>query len=278
MSAGEAQATLARPAPENPATKGARHLLRLTLLIGVSALLLVAVGALGTRFGLWDWRVGFLAMTVQAAPQAAVLGVLSGLVALYVAAFAGWRRLWLLAALSLIAPLAVLFGFGGFRAGAAAVPAIHDYATDWSEPLMPSAAMLAARGPDANPILADPRMELGEGRPEIENWADDRVSRIGRDACPGARPVRLAEPPEAAQAKVRSVLQAHGLAISSEAPGRLEAVATSGWFRFRDDVMVRVRPEGGGARVDMRSVSRVGRSDLGANCKRLTALVSALGG
>jgi hypothetical protein len=42
---------------------------------------------------------------------------------------------------------------------------------------------------------------------------------------------------------------------------------------FRDDVVVRIRPAPGGARVDARSASRYGRSDLGANARRIRALL-----
>jgi uncharacterized protein (DUF1499 family) len=47
-------------------------------------------------------------------------------------------------------------------------------------------------------------------------------------------------------------------------------------FRFRDDFVVRVRPEGQGARVDMRSRSRVGKGDLGANALRIRQFLQAL--
>ncbi|HJR53568.1 MAG TPA: DUF1499 domain-containing protein, partial [Gemmatimonadota bacterium] len=51
--------------------------------------------------------------------------------------------------------------------------------------------------------------------------------------------------------------------------GRIEATATTPWFGFKDDVVVRIRPEAGGSRVDVRSVSRVGRSDVGTNARRI---------
>lgn len=270
------QAPISDTQPENPATKGARHLLRLALLLGLSAPLLLLVGAVGTKLGLWNWRFGFLTLTIGWVPKAAFLGVIAGLAAVYVATFAGWRRLWLLAAISLLVPLLTVVGFGAVRGKAAAVPPIHDYATDWREPLTPSPTLLRARGPEANPIVPDPRMKLSATRPEIENWADDRVARIGAEACPGARPVTLSEPPERAQARVREALEREGLTLAGEAPGRLEATATSFWYGFKDDVMARVRPEGTGARVDFRSVSRVGQSDLGANCARVTKLAAAL--
>jgi len=45
---------------------------------------------------------------------------------------------------------------------------------------------------------------------------------------------------------------------------------------FHDDIVVRVRPDGSGSRVDVRSVSRVGRSDLGTNARRILRFLEAL--
>jgi uncharacterized protein (DUF1499 family) len=66
----------------------------------------------------------------------------------------------------------------------------------------------------------------------------------------------------------------------SEAPaeGRLEATDTTFWFGFKDDVVVRVRPDGTGSRVDVRSLSRVGRSDLGMNARRIRRFLERLRG
>ena len=62
------------------------------------------------------------------------------------------------------------------------------------------------------------------------------------------------------------------------AAGRIEATATTFWFGFEDDVVVRIRPADGGSRVDVRSVSRVGRGDVGANARRIRAYVQHLTG
>src|SRR5262249_62411766 len=61
------------------------------------------------------------------------------------------------------------------------------------------------------------------------------------------------------------------------AAGEIEAVTTTPLFGFHDDVIIRVRPDaGGGSRVDMRSKSRVGQGDLGANAARIRAFEAAL--
>ena len=62
----------------------------------------------------------------------------------------------------------------------------------------------------------------------------------------------------------------------SENEGRIEATATTFWFGFKDDVVIRVREDSGGTRIDLRSVSRVGGGDLGANAARIRAFIDAI--
>jgi uncharacterized protein (DUF1499 family) len=58
--------------------------------------------------------------------------------------------------------------------------------------------------------------------------------------------------------------------------GRIEATATTTWFGFKDDVVIRIEPAEQGSRIDVRSVSRVGRGDVGANAARIRAYVAKL--
>jgi len=58
--------------------------------------------------------------------------------------------------------------------------------------------------------------------------------------------------------------------------GTLEATATTALFGFKDDVSIRLSADAGATKVDMRSVSRVGVSDLGANAARIEAYFAAL--
>ena len=59
------------------------------------------------------------------------------------------------------------------------------------------------------------------------------------------------------------------IASTDKANGRIEATATTPLLRFKDDVIIRMRTTSKGTLLDVRSASRVGRSDLGANAKRL---------
>jgi uncharacterized protein (DUF1499 family) len=58
--------------------------------------------------------------------------------------------------------------------------------------------------------------------------------------------------------------------------GRLEAVATTFWFGFKDDIVIRILPDKGGSKIDIRSSSRVGRNDLGTNAERIKAFLRAM--
>ena len=59
------------------------------------------------------------------------------------------------------------------------------------------------------------------------------------------------------------------IVATDPAQGRIEATATTFWFGFKDDIVVRITAEGSGSRVDVRSLSRIGKSDVGANAKRV---------
>jgi uncharacterized protein (DUF1499 family) len=58
--------------------------------------------------------------------------------------------------------------------------------------------------------------------------------------------------------------------------GRIEAVATSRWFGFKDDVVIRIIPDGMGSRIDVRSTSRDVRADVGSNARRIREYLARL--
>jgi len=57
-------------------------------------------------------------------------------------------------------------------------------------------------------------------------------------------------------------------------PGVIEAIARTPLMGFREDVVVRVTPDQGGSRIDVRSASRYGLFDFGTNAKRIAALLT----
>jgi uncharacterized protein (DUF1499 family) len=116
------------------------------------------------------------------------------------------------------------------------------------------------------------------GAPNPADHGGTALAAQQRAGYPDLAPGRFTAPPDRVFARALDVARGLGWEIVATAPaeGRLEATDRTRWFGFRDDVVVRVRPDGAGTRVDIRSVSRVGRSDLGTNARRIRGFVEAL--
>jgi uncharacterized protein (DUF1499 family) len=124
--------------------------------------------------------------------------------------------------------------------------------------LVPAAGYVAARSvPPINDISTDPKEQ----------------SDAQRRAYPDIQPLRLPVAPNIAFERAKGAIEEAGWQIAREDPsaGRIEAVATTFWFGFKDDVVIRIAADGPGSRVDMRSKSRVGKGDLGTNAQRIRA-------
>lgn len=124
--------------------------------------------------------------------------------------------------------------------------------------------------------LAPPLMFQSQARrvPPINDITTEteNASKAQRDAYPDIQPITLGEPPQKAFERALAAAQAMGWEIVARDPaaGRIEAVDTTLWFGFKDDVVVRVAAApAGGSRVDVRSKSRVGRGDAGTNARRI---------
>jgi uncharacterized protein (DUF1499 family) len=141
------------------------------------------------------------------------------------------------------------------------VPPIHDITTDTDRP--PEFVAVLPRRADA---------------PNGVEYEGAEIARQQREAYPDIGPLRLPLAPGEAFARALAAARASGWEIvgADSAAGRIEATATTAWFGFKDDVVVRIAPEEGGSRVDVRSVSRVGKSDVGANAERIRKYLARL--
>ena len=102
-----------------------------------------------------------------------------------------------------------------------------------------------------------------------------RIARLQQQAYPDIRPVISPLEPERAWVHARALVAQSGWQILHEdrEAGTIEAVAVTPLFRFRDDVVIRIRSEGIGSRIDIRSASRLGISDLGTNARRISHFI-----
>lgn len=215
---------------------------RIALALAILAVVLLAASGLGVRAGLWPFRVGF-GMFAGA--------MIAGLGAVGVASVA-------LAVPRLRRPRSTLIVASLVGAASAAVPLDH--------------LRRVKTLPYINDLTTDSQRppQFSQPKPYEAHFAE--LQGIG---YPNLRGLELAVPQVQAFARARDALQAMGLEIvaADERQGTIEAVATTQWFGFKDDVAVRVSPAGAGSRIDVRSKSRVGRSDLGTNAKRIQDLL-----
>lgn len=249
----------------------------LWLALALLAWFLVAV--FGPKFGIIDWQTGFLFMTVRAGPILIGIVALVAVIALALAFFRKPRGAWWKAAIALAVPAILFAGLMSVRAQGASVPPIHDVATDLLDPPQYSQRTLAMREEwGANPLVdySVPlgQLEMWQGRVDddlaIKTHADIISENYGRIQPIPTRGMDQNEVLDAVVAAMADI----GLDDIRRDPeaGTVEGVAETFAYGFRDDVIVRVR-EG---RIDMRSASRVGLSDLGYNAERLRDLSDAI--
>jgi len=232
-------------------------------LVVALAVAAIALAGLGSRWGWWHFRTGFTML--RWGGYAALAGAALTVGAALVVRGPGRRR-----ALAVAGPLAVLALATvavpwQARRTARRVPPIHDITTDTEDP--PAFVALRDRRPGArNPV----------------EYGGPAVAAQQRAGYPDLAPATLPLPPAAALARAAAVARDLGWTVVAvdTAAGRVEATDRTRWFGFYDDVVVRVTPatDGAGAasRVDVRSLSRVGGSDVGANARRIRAFLARL--
>lgn len=251
-------------------TKLRDGLVRLALIVSLLVPVYFLVAALGTKFGLLDWTVGFGQMTFMWGVHVLGAAALLALIALLLALFISPRRGIMSALIALAIPLAGV-GYGAYvRNAAAGIPPIHDISTDLADPPGFSQAVVAARAavPQSNDLdLLNKR--TGDGR---------AFTDLQREAYGDIAPIETTVAPAMAWDMALVLAQEQGWAIGHTDidAGVIEATATTFWYGFTDDIVIRVRPTEQGSRIDMRSVSRVGRSDIGANAARMRPYLAAL--
>lgn len=237
----------------------------------------IALAGPGTRMGWWEYGDGFSLIRMVSAPielgpvalspifTAAALAAVSGLLSFFMSA----------RGLGLFAIIAALAAFGAgqvplkMRALVEANPFIHDITTDFDNPpAIVAAADLERRNPPE--YLGDelaPRSEKTVAQEQAEAFPDITPRKVNRSLDETAEIVRV----------ILADMDMEMLDETLTDEGwRFEAAYTSRWFGFIDDFVVRLTPEGSMTRVDVRSKSRVGGSDLGANAARVRAFFEKL--
>lgn len=201
-------------------------------------------------------------VTFGASLALAILAILVALVALiriWIDGRQGARNAFIAIFLSLL--LLAYPGYLGFKASR--LPQIYDVTTDpYDPPRFEAVARLRTR--EANPVA----------------YAGLATYQQQRAAYPDVEALIATSTPQATyDAALAIVTKRKWRIVDARTPqanrrdGRIEAIALSPVMGFRDDIVIRIRPMGTGARVDIRSASRYGMHDFGANAARITSLI-----
>ena len=247
----------------------ARRVSWAAVLLGIGSVVVALVASIGAGQGMWHFRGAF--DVLRYAFFVAIAGALLGLAGLVLARRAQRGRLLLANLLAVVVALGFVLFLGSLVRQARSVPAIHDVSTDLAD--VPQFTRLKVRADNLETVPDLDRPALKALPPE-ERW-----KAVHREAYGDIRTLHVPMSVEDAIRRAEALARERGwdVALSAPAEGRLEATATSRFFRFKDDVVVRARPApGGGSLVDMRSISRVGVSDVGMNAKRVRAFLKDL--
>ena len=214
--------------------------------LAITLLLLLPLSVLTVRSGAWQQGLMLYAL---ACAGSALLVLLSALL-LMVPRYRPFRGQILGRCLFSLPGVLLLISIAGNQGD---VPPIHDITTDVADPPVFEQA-LVLRGDDANPIKVD---------------ADTINQQLA--AYPDVKTLRTELPIEDAYHRALKLAEKMGWQVtrSDLNAGVIEAVDTTRIMGFKDDVVIRVRTDADGTLVDLRSVSRVGVSDLGANAARI---------
>ncbi|NNC36269.1 MAG: DUF1499 domain-containing protein [Hyphomonadaceae bacterium] len=236
--------------------------LRLALGLAVFLPIYFASAALGSKFGIWDWRFGFKLMRSYG-PNLLYISAFMSVMSLILAFVIKPRNGQGLSVFALTVPFLFMAYGQSVKMRAQSVPPIHDISTDTQDPPVFSSTIIDLRGTTSNSLNYVGK-KVGK--------SDKIVSVEQVKAYPDIRTIESQLSPSESFKKALETVTGMGWKEQSrsESTGVIEATDTTSWFGFKDDVVIRIRPsEAGGSLVDIRSVSRVGMSDVGANAARI---------
>jgi|AntRauTorcE11898_2_1112593.scaffolds.fasta_scaffold12045_4 hypothetical protein len=230
---------------------------KFTLIGGVVAALLLIMGPVGYRLGVLDVQ-GAVLMAPGMATALAAITLLFALVGMILTLTRGLVAERAPVLFGGVLALAILINMGMQFARSQSVPPIHDITTNPADPPRFD-ALVEIRGAGANSL----------------DYNADALAEATREAYPFLRSIDSELAPSAAFDRAEVLVAEFGWkqAAADRQAGRIEATDTTAMYGFKDDVVIRIRPRGEGSLIDLRSVSRVGQSDLGANAARIQAFM-----
>ena len=227
------------------------------------AVVLLFASPLGYKYGVAELMPSFASLLL--ALTLAVIVFVGGLIMTVVANRKGLIRdrqfLLVAVAISLIPMIAMAPPIAKVRS----VPPIHDISTDGLNPPTFD-VVIGLRAEAPNDLEYGSEQDSAAALAKLQQAAYPQIVTLESD---------LSVPEAVAQAALVLAQQDLEVVNVDVDNGRVEAVATTFWFGFKDDLVVRIQPTHTGSKIDVRSVSRVGQSDLGANAARIAKFLQA---
>jgi len=220
--------------------------------LGAGGSAVLTASGIGYRLG-W-WQVGTALNISEWAVYGAALGLVLSLFGAILSRPGARQRSFLLSLLGIAASLPVVAIAVQWEYATRTYPPINDISTDTDDP----------------PVFWD--------MPNPTEYPGAETATLQRAAYPDLAPLILSVAPEQAYALAMALTRDMGWEIVADEPkdGRIEAVDRSFLYGFKDEIIIRITAPDGGARVDLRSRSRIGLIDRGVNAKRVRAFLTAL--
>lgn len=213
----------------------------------------------GSRWGWWSFGFGF--SILRWSVYGAGLTVIISMVGIY-RSQAGRKNAGIfLAGLALLGSIVIVAIPVHWYYTAQSVPPIHDITTDTENP------------PTFKTVLP-----LRKDAPNSTEYGGNKIARQQKQAYPEIKPLDVNSSRQNVFSRILSVARAMGWTIHSvdSQTGRIEATDRTFWFGFKDDIVIRISSNDSSIRVDVRSVSRVGKSDVGTNARRIRQFLNTL--
>lgn len=228
------------------------------MVVALASGLAMALSGIGYQLGLWHFRTGFTIIR-----WSFWIGAGAGVVALLGLILSRGKPPKILAAalVGIVVGAVVAYVPWSWKQTLDAHPYIHDITTDTENP----------------PAFVAVKALRKEGDHPVE-YDGPEVAAQQREAYPDLMTLIVASDKNKVFAAAEAAVRAMKLEVveANADEGRIEASHTSLFYGFTDDMVVRVVADGIGSRVDVRSKSRVGRSDLGQNAKRIRTFMQKL--
>ena len=240
---------------------------RMSVTLGKIGVWIWAVGILAVTASIGGYRMELLSLTPAFIGYVASVGLMAVAALLLLVAMIGGRSRLGSWQLNTACWIALVFSVGmtlnnllWLRQGQVS-PLIHDITTDTVNPPEFVAVL---------PLRAD--------APNPPEYGGAEIAEKQLAAYPEIQTLALDLSPAEALAIAEGAAREMGWEIIEVAPGegRLEAVDTTPWFGFKDDVVVRITQDGDTALVDVRSKSRLGLSDVGTNARRIRRFLARM--